>query len=80
MEVVPVDIAVKMLDTREEEGEGNRGRTDRYNNDNDGGDEEGDNCDNAHKQMILTSVIAGVTNSRSHSHMNSSDRLLQSSL
>ncbi len=75
-----VDTAIETLDAGEEEGEGNGGRTDQYNDDEDRGEEVQGNHNNTCGQMIPKSVVAGVTNSRYRSHTNSSGRLPQPSL
>jgi hypothetical protein len=54
-----------MLDAGEEEGEADGGRMDQHDNDNDGGEEEGGDCNNVHGPTISMCVVAGVTNSRS---------------
>ncbi len=75
-----VNTTVKTLDMGEEKGEVGVGSADQHNDDNDRGEEEGGYHNDAWRRMILMSVVDGVTDSRSCSHMNSSGELPQSSL
>ncbi len=69
-----VNTDVKTHDVGEEEGEANGGRMDRHDNDNNKGEEEGVDCNDACGWTIPTSIVARVTDRRSRSHTNSSDR------
>jgi hypothetical protein len=74
VEEVSVNTDVKMHDVGEEEEEANGGRMDWHDDDNNKGEEEGVDRDDACGQTIPTSIVARVTDSRSRSHTNSSDR------